>query len=157
MKTKTISTDKATLIVAELPEGSHSVRLCKHIRDGIHYLSYDGATNTAYKEFLPDGSWQLIGRLPDITEEQSSKVVPTMPIQKGKTKRYIAAKEAMHSLLQANEVYFENRLSEEPDISASSYTDMFTIAKQSRKHLQWELEQAKVWDKERTYLFIKVD
>lgn len=155
MKQKTITTDKATLLVVEVPEGAHSVRVCKHIRDGIHYLLYDGGINTAYKEYLPDGNWQLIGRIPDITEEQAERIVSSRikggglisyPKQKcfkdyknGGYPKGLTSLYSLKTLLQANEVYFENPI--------PPFIERLEDFKEA---------QSKVWDKERTYLFKKV-
>lgn len=136
MKQKTIKTDKGTLLVCEFPEyyrvyhRANGTIFCSNVRNKNAKPVWDSL----------EGNWQLLGRLSEITEEQSSKVVPTMPIQKGKTKRYITAKEAVHSLLQANEVYFENPI--------PPFIERLEDFKEA---------QSKVWDKEHTYLFIKVD
>lgn len=124
LKTKTIKTDKATLLVVECPK--------------------------TYSLFHDD-EWNLIGRLPDITEEDAKLIVDeyddygvTLYQNYATTSmRYfdeqITAIDSLHSLLQANEIYFENPI--------PPFIERLEDFKEA---------QSKVWDKERTYLFKKI-
>lgn len=154
MKQKTIKINKGTLLVCEFPEyyrvyhRANGTIFCSNVRNKNAKPVWDSL----------EGNWQLLGRMPEITEEQSSKVVPTMPIQKGKTKRYITAKEAVHSLLQANEVYFENEYGKEKPTQIAYIGNVLEVEAKSAlvlHKMKWQEAQSKVWDKERTFLFIK--
>lgn len=140
MKQKTIKTDKATLLVVELPEG---VKEYDHSRAGVSFPKGDGSN------LFIRGNWQLLGRLPDITEEQSSKAVPTIPIQKEKTKRYITAKEALISLLEANGILFKNPVKHPKEMKMQPASFSW-YKNQVKLH---EEAQAKVWGIKRTYIF----
>lgn len=145
LKTKTISTDKATLLVVEMPEGVNEYH---HSRAGVSLSQGDGSY------LFISGNWQILGRLPDITEGQFEKIVDSGDQEPGNDKYILkwkdyevanvgeecpymdysldTATESFYSLLQANEVYFENPLGEEPE--------------KAQKH---------VWVKDRTYLLVK--
>lgn len=150
MKTKTITTSSCTLLVCELdkftdvdcPIEIHGNKLVSSQSKGL-------VINTTK---LPEGNWQLLGRLPEITEDQAGKIVDSVAYDESRTlysnyvnKRWTAfALNSIFSLLQANEVYFEN-----PIVIIDG-----TI---KENNITWLKAQGKVWDKERTYLFIKVD
>ena len=129
LKTKTITTDKATLLVCELPKGITEVtntgkRLAIPDRKGGHHFVY--------------GNWQLIGRLPDITEEQAKLILPDYHTER------LYATESIYDLLKANEVYFENPY-RDPGLIPSAELNVYRKAQQN------------VFDINRTYLYIKVD
>lgn len=159
LKTKTITTDKATVLVVELPEGAYYPNICQLPPSiGVNYFLYENGVNTPYKESLdiPKGNWQLIGRMPDITEEQAHSIVDKEFNEmtdewfyRNYSQDYdynYTVGESLYSLLQANEVYFENRKPWEKDVLQRNIDNM--LDKES---------QSKVFDKERTFLFIKVD
>ena len=152
MKQKTITTDKATLLVVEMPEGITEIgntdkRISIPDRKGGHHFVY--------------GNWQLLGRLPDITEDRLMLILPIHrhsiigDVYKDfTTGKYDAfdLNESLHSLLQTNEVYFDAGNTYIPhELGSMSATD----------HLERTLDvldiKSKVWNKERTFLFIKVD
>ncbi|NGM63533.1 hypothetical protein G5B30_16610 [Sphingobacterium sp. SGG-5] len=154
LKTKTITTDKATLLVVEVKK-KFTLR-----GFGLYYLDGSGY------ESLPNDNWQLLGRLPDITEKEYSKIVnPETDFQY----EYKYSKEVFNSLLQANEVYFDNPY-DNKDEKFKTKRPFCILGIRPCDHIrmsngefrvclckQWEDFQSKVFDKERTYLFIKVD
>lgn len=155
MKEKIIKTDKATLLVVELPEGSKNVR----VNNARGIFGYTDKINIVRWEALEFGNLQLIGRLPDITEEQAVKTVDesihsglyahyVKEVNPPNVYRYRSSRDSLHTLLQANEIYFDNPLGE---TIGKAREDNWIL-----KH-EWQETQSKVWDKERTYLFIKVD
>ena len=158
LKTKTITTEKATLLVVELPKGAN--RLKAFNDKDRPYISYFVGVETK-RHYLPDGNWQLLGRLPDIKEDQASKVV-VKSIHTGLYAHYVngipvntycykESSDSLYSLLQSKEVYFENPL---PKPKTAPYQDAnFDIDEVN----DWHESQSKVWDKDRCYLFIKVD
>lgn len=141
LKTKTIKTDKATLLVVECPK--------------------------TYSLFH-DEDWQLLGRILDITEDQSELIVESwiMPFPNGGTNEYYKdyvegiftkdfAIDSLYSLLKANEIYFENPLGKPPtreDLKGKPPEAHAEIRETMRK---WHEAQSKVWDRDRTYLLIK--
>lgn len=177
MKQKTITTDKATLLVVEMREGITEIgntdkRISIPDRKGGHHFVY--------------GNWQLLGRLPEITEEQADKVVDEYTYNTGEIDGYYDYEndtqtdcpiESLNSLMYTNEVYFENKYGDERPPNLPVDADPYTSKKgyikfrEERKHLppsdlmvsyeaycmSWQESQSKVWDKERTFLFIKVD
>lgn len=168
MKNKTIVTDKSTLLVVELPQGAYYPNICQlppYI--GVNYFLYENGVNTPYKEPLdiPKGNWQLLSRLPDITGEQASKVVDSHYVcepweQQGvwSYKDYCSENtyvweiyKSLYSLLQVNEVYFENSLGDFDSF------DKLVFNHSKDRLREWQEAQSKVWDKERCYLLIKVD
>lgn len=152
MKQKTITTDKATLLVVEFPEGAE-IESALFVNNYGRYIRWWNKGKD-YLVDLPDdeGNWQLLGRLPDITEEQWKCVVDFHDKPEGYFRNYIyhtiqaphiwkkSATDSGISLLQANEIYFENPI--------PPFKECFEDFKES---------QSKVWDKERCYIFIKVD
>lgn len=157
IKAKTITTDKSTVLVVEIPEGAYYPNICQLPPIiGVNYFLYENGVNTPYKEPLdiPKGNWQLLGRMPDTTEDQAGKIVDEdndygITLYQNYTTtsmRYfdeqISAIESLYSLLQANEVCFENR-----ELKWKTFDT-------EEKYKQ---AQSKVWDKERCYIFIKVD
>lgn len=174
MKQKIIKTDKATLLVVELPEcrgvisDNQGKRICFHAEKGWDWI---WQPNDMF------GKLQLLGRLPDITEEQADGAVEkvvfedeefgdiikyrdytAIPIGKH-NKRYapITALNSLSSLLQANEVYFENPLGKLHPTHPAYTGQGITVEEWLEKCKKWQEAQSKVWDKERTYLFIKVE
>lgn len=167
LKTKTITTDKATLLVLELDKFTDVDCLIEiHGNKLVSSQSKGLVINTTK---LPEGNWQLLGRLPDITEEQADNIVEEASIRpivslitgrelggwynpdgyKDYTETNISLNtclQSLHSLLQANEIYFENRKPWKKDVLQRTIDNMLDKEAQS-----------KVFDKERTYLFIKVD
>lgn len=155
MKQKTIKIEKGTLLVVEPPE--EAINIYIH-QDFIHYETFG-----LHKFRLPDGSWQLLGKLLEITEEQAEDIVDSPLIEPpfrpfGSTLTYPSSKvwcdytkggcwwaeittalDSLHTLLQANEIYFENPI--------PPFIERLEDFKEA---------QSKVWDKERTFLFIKV-
>ena len=106
MKQKTIKTDKATVLVVEFPEEAINVYIHQEF---IQYESFG-----LHKFILPEGNWQLIGRLPDITEEQAGKVVDEYTYNTGEIDGYFSYEndgqtdcpiESLESLLYVNKVY----------------------------------------------------
>lgn len=181
MKQKTIRTDKATVLVVELPEGAinpvvsmgyitarvpnHSYGIPTHdiwdYKKNEEYMAkYDPSKeyDDWAKNLHVEGNWQLLGRLPEVTEEQWKQVVEEwrMPFPDGRCdvfyKDYVEdvftedlPSESALTLLQANEVYFENRNPWEKDVLQRNIDNM--LDKES---------QSKVWDKERCFLFLKI-
>lgn len=151
MKQKTITTDKATLLLVELPEGITEV------------------TNTGKRLAIPDrkgghhffkGNWQILGRLPDITEEQASQLfgrniifklyqydIDTFPYM------FTTGLEAFNGLLEANGIMFENPLGK----IHPHHPNYTGIAESIDGYLdrsdEWKEAQQKVWDRNRTYIF----
>lgn len=172
LKTKTIKTDKATVLVVELPEGITEV------------------TNTGKRLAIPDrkgghhffeGNWQLLGRLLDITEDQKEKFVGryfnNYHVQQklhqeprndmfwvrypNGNNKFFNTKDECYShaidmefkhLLQLNKIYFENILGRSPNAR-----DEDAGSEKEFEQIRWNEAQSKVFDKERTYIFIKED
>ena len=163
LKTKTIKTDKATLLLVEMPEGAKFIRIETNqavvpYGQEVNYEVPATKESYGYEETegfaLPEGNWQLLGRIPVITEEQADKVIDKS-IHTGLYAHYVngipvniycykESSDSLYSLLQANDIYFENPY-KDPGLIPSYELDVYREA------------QPKVWDKERTYLFIKVD
>lgn len=161
LKTKTITTDKDTLLVVEMPEDNifSAEKQIQAFIDSqnwiISLLSRDSDSNCKLK---------LLGRLPDITEEQWKGVVDDYDngyfyYPDGYKDTCDTATESGLSLIQANEVYFENPLGEEPVIEeyfcGKKDFDDSDIEIFKNIHQQWVKAQKQVWDKARTHLFIK--
>lgn len=167
MKTKTIKTDKAEVLVCELPEGIDDIDNDVFVNNfGNHIRYWDKGKD--YLIDLPDGNWQLLGRLPDITEYKADQVVVKsnhtglyahyvkyIPVN---TYCYKESADSLYSLLRSNDIYFDNPFGKEPDSRNEFYRDALGITSNYWSDLlEWQEAQSKVWDKERTYLFIKTD
>ncbi len=161
MKQKTITTDKATILLVELPLGSKNIRIDTNqavIPYGkeVNYEVPATKESYGYEETegfaLPEGNWQLLGRLPDITEEQAEKIVPDGYHKhiRADARWYWAL---LFDFLKDNEVCFENPFGDEPKKHTVLNRGVVTTIEWDK----WQEAQSKVWDKERTYLFIKVD
>lgn len=173
MKQKTLTTDKATLLVVEMPRGVKNVR----VNNARGIFGYTDKINIVRWEALEFGNWQLLGRLPDITEEGISKVADSITFEDeefgnytkyrnyaaktisphGKLFEPISAIDAFYTLLQASEVYFENTLGKLHPTHPAYTGQGITVEEWLEKCKKWQEAQSKVWDKERTYLFIKVE
>lgn len=191
MKQKTITTDKATLLLMELPNGKYVrfhkgyiVQSCSTVLDLFNKCKRidNGDTNG----FIHIGNWQLLGRLPDITEDQKLKILSKHICDLcslenkgvyGVNGGYVAGCEGSRcedtreeidiqfvELLEDNEVYFENplKLDSQPSffINEKGEYEKSSFHDDLEIYYQdrnWEEAQSKVWDKERCYLFIKQD
>lgn len=175
MKQKIIKTDKATVLVVEVSEVTRNVVLFGD--DEIGY--YADGINKYTK--LPKGNWQLLGRLPEMTQEQSFSIVDSYEVSHNidltvtlAFKDYVNGIEcddpencdcdywdeypfdspldSLSSLLQANGFLFD---------AGNTYIPYELGSMSATEHLERTLDvldrKSKVWDKERCYLFIKVD
>lgn len=135
LKTKTIATANATVLAVEVEEG---VKAFDYSRAGVSFLKGDGSN------LFISGKWQLLGRLPELTEQIFYNIMEGDP----DILPFTSWREDFEKLLQANEVYFENKYRE---------TIPYGFEEDAMERQLWRTAQFKVWDKERTYLFIKGD
>lgn len=193
MKQKTIKNDKGNILVVELPDGAKNIRIETNqlIIPYPKMILYEiPATEESYgyeetEGFdFPEGNWQLLGRLPEITEEQSDKVVGKS-IHTGLYAHYVngipvntycykESLDSLYSLIQANEVYFENKETNPQKYNEALESEGIINGWEKKRYNElrqnlakiptfkqqmkiWQEAQSKVWDKERCYLFIKVD
>ena len=193
MKQKTITTGVCELLLVELPEGAKNIRIETNqlIIPYPKMILYEiPATEESYEYEetegfdLPQGNWKLLGRLPDITEEQASKVV-VKSIHTGLYAHYVngipvntycykESLDSLYSLIQANEVYFENKETNPQKYNEALESEGIINGWEKKRYNElrqnlakiptfkqqmkiWHEAQSKVWDKERTYLFKKVD
>lgn len=152
MKQKTIKTDKATVLVVELPEGVKEVSCGLHCigvkPEPTEHLGFDSnGWYHVYRKMFH--GWKLLGRMPDIKEEMAAKVVDEYTYNTGEKYGYYDYEndiqtdcpiEFLNSLMYTNEVYFDN-----------------PIPPFKERLEDWQEAQSKVFDKERTFLFIKVE
>lgn len=158
MKHKTIAADKVTLLLVETENIDKN-------EDGYWLPNNEGG----YMH-IPFDQYQLLGRLPDITDEQAEDIVDSEDF-KHYSGRYFHmfvdynncenafddALDSLHSLLQVNEVYFENPLGDKPDINKTKFKMFGSLYKEySRLLTEWQEAQSKVFDKDRIYLFKKI-
>ena len=165
MKQKTITTGVCELFVCELHYGAKNIRIETNqlIIPYPKIILYEiPATEESYgyeetEGFdLPQGNWQPLGAVCDVSEEQADRFVDKsiytglygyyvkdIPLN---TYCYKNALESFNTLLTANGVYFEN--------PCRIYID---VEKRSDNLMDWHKAQDQVWDKERTYLFKKMD
>ena len=113
MKQKIIDTGTCELLLVELPEGSHKVHVSEFYANKISYLTKHSLH--FIEECLPAGKWELLCKASEVTEEiidpivQSSIHTNLFAHYVVNTYCYKNALESWNSLLQANEVYFENQ------------------------------------------------
>lgn len=188
IKAKKITTDKATILVVELPKCITTIQT--DISGRICY--YTDRWNLLWSEKT---SVELLGRLPDITEEQAIGLVDSYEVSHNLDLTatlafkdynngisedenvdydywdeypFDTAIESLYSLLQSNQIYFENPLGiDRPKLALDDkdYDEFgFVVGEGIEKVKVWEdkywdwLEAGKkVWDKDRTFLLIKVD
>lgn len=179
IKAKKIKTDKATLLVVEMPEGYEDVRVYNEEWIGREMVPvkdqaiiYECNNDTEFVN-LPEGDWQLLGRMTDMTEEQVETIVDKSDRHTdcrlfidytANSTRYAylldSATKSLYSLLQSNEVYFENKYGKEKPTQIAYIGNVLEMEAKSAlmlHQMKWQNAQSKVWDKERTFLFIKVD
>lgn len=141
MKQQTIETGVCTLLLVELPEGVAISGISLGVGVADYAIQYDNGT---FEPFLPDGNWLLIGRLPEFTEEQCSKLIyhdedfksyeyyiDTVPFM------FDNPLIALQSLLEANGVVFENPISNDDRL----------------RFTEWLEYQRNLWNRNRTYIF----
>lgn len=165
MKQKTITTGVCELFVCELPYGAKNIRIDTNqsiIPYGkeVNYEVPGTKESYGYEETegfaLPHGNWRHLGAVNDVSEEQADRFVDKS-IYTGLYGHYVNdiplniycyknALESFNTLLTANGVYFEN--------PCRIYID---VEKRGDNLMDWHKAQDKVWDKERTYLFKKID
>lgn len=141
MKTKTIETNSATLLVVELPEGLKEIQTS---RVGIGVPIEDGSISFVSGNFKP------LGFINDITEWVASDLVSNFYL-----KNYVIT---LKKLLQTNGILFENHL-EKPSIYESWLEDDETIfdgSGQAKECVLYHEAQNQVWDINRVYLFKKL-
>lgn len=105
---------------------------------------------------FPYEFYEGIGYIDDLTEDQAKEVVGGVSNGMKVSSPQSSYKYKLNRLLHSLDVHFENPMGEEPDNFVTPYTDMFTVAKRSKKHLEWQQAQSKLWNKSNTYLFKKI-
>lgn len=169
LKSKTITTDKATLLLVEIPDGTEYLATYDSKRGELIGIDYSTNQTTLKRWLCPmeiEGKFKILGCLPKVTEEQAEKVVESEDFKhysgeyfhmfvdyNNCENAFDDALESLHSLLQANEVYFENSIKHPRQMNMHPAS----VGWYNRQVQVYEEAQSKVWDKERTYLFIKVD
>lgn len=174
MKYKIIKTNKTTILLIELPEGTGEISVGLHCI-GIKPCPKDQKPSDSngyyhiYKDMFHDFNDR--GFVIDITEQKASSIVDSVKVKATDRSSWVmfrnyinsdtvkAAKESLDTLMEANEVYFENPLGKKQTIE-----DFFGIEKEfddSETEIfnnilrQQQEAQSKVWNKNRTRLFIK--
>jgi hypothetical protein len=167
MKQITITTAKAQILIVDLPLGSDF-----HKVNNGNVLEYDPMTNPIEGEWsyskLPEGSWQLLGKASELSEEQWRMIVAwnTQGNMAANEKpfydydmdmfRLNTAVESGSSLLSANGVILVNPIKKESwdeiydrisdDLSVSD-DDLKELCYQTEfsDHLKWQAAEEKVW------------
>lgn len=105
----TITTNKATLLLVEVPEGQQQIR-------GERLCTYEDKMSLVPLniEYLPEGNWSILGWSDEIKEEVAKQIVEEMPTKLKWYKAYknyakdnvvcIEALLSFHSLLTANNI-----------------------------------------------------
>ncbi|TYP89442.1 hypothetical protein BC792_12743 [Sphingobacterium allocomposti] len=183
-KTKTITLPHLDLLVVELPEGAiYPVISMGYITARVPNHT-DGVNDDWVKKLDVGGDWKHLGAVGDVAEKVASNVVEFKTITSACKceycgfdidcyRNYLEQSEdptnvftknfsvnSLYSLLQANEVYFENKYGKEKPTQIGFIGNVLEVEAKSAlmlHQMKWEKAQSKVWDKERTYLFIKVD
>lgn len=158
MKTKSFSLNNKELLLVELPEGANRIHVFND--NDNSYISYFKGVDTG-RHYI-DFKAVLIGKLPEVTEEQYktlvTKVMNNQHYQsynyKSPNERWTkTAKESFFSALTANGILFENPLGSHPDN---------WIYKTEAMHMKntdisaWQSAQEKVFNIDNTFLFEKV-
>ena len=73
MKTKTINTGKATILVVDLPEYIKSKVIYTPYPDGMYWFT-DCDSMRSFKAKLPEGNWKLLGFESNINEEKAFEI-----------------------------------------------------------------------------------
>lgn len=165
MKTHTIKTPTAELLIVELPECASTLP-CEII-NGNTYISYSPApfappTNL---ELLANGNWKSLGKPDEIREEDAEPLVEYLGITydylgmpshtwKHYGQDYDAthtAKESLLSLIET-EIYWSNPI-EEPSYGSCDCPDCEEYFREKQKEFE-EAEQ-KTFDRNRTLIFVK--
>lgn len=153
MKTKEIKTSISTILVVDLPEGTEVVST------DSTYISYNSKSLFGQIK-APEGRWQHLRQLTDITEEQWREIVDTSghPFYKDFTEggfgAVCTASESGISLLKANGVILENPEGSRPECDCN-YTcgdaDRYNCG---MDHHLWQQAQEQVWSN--PHIFIKI-
>jgi hypothetical protein len=153
---------KKKLLLVEFPEGAVAENIRTTCNGNIIYdISHEPQTpKWVYMENKVKAS---IGKLTGIKEEEYKEFMESLNFS-GRTLLYYnynpnepctdfksvieaafkTAKESFFSALEANGIYFENRLGKKPDIKLQDI----------EKHAAWRNEEKNVWDINRCWLFL---
>lgn len=157
MKTKEITTRKATILVVYLPEGATGLI----VNDGniIVAIKYLAAMDIK----IPDGNWQHLGQLSDITEEQWKDVVEDSKCFVTDEIGYIdylnddqlcpLAKKSGLSLLKANGVLLENTITKPVKYKGDDFFKHQAKQMYDFAINRWQQAQEQVW--KNVHIFIK--
>lgn len=141
MKQHTIKTNKAEILIVDLPEGWKFVPGKTENRFEGPYTSTSVAGEHIGRQkvfYLPHGDWQLLGKLEDVSEDVADSIVEWFETEQY-YKNYlhegwisdISAKESFKSLIES-EISLQNPHGEKPDILRDSENS-------------WSLEQYQAW------------
>lgn len=144
---------KKELLIIEFPEGARDLKVFHDIVRP--YISYFVKSDTA-RLYLEEDA-ELIGKLTDITEDQFKEWVKDKD-SLGYWDYYTGfapvdtAKESLFSKMESEGILFKNPFKKPADDDFSFYTDK-NISVQE----EWQESQSKVWDINRTYLFLIIN
>lgn len=175
LKTKTINTGKATILVVDLPKGATNLVVKDAIKLGenhsiypsIHY-SFEGDKII----MLPMCNWKLLGFANSITESDAWQIIPdpkdeccgcNHPVTNqccgNKIPEYDNAINELNSLLKANGVFTVNPYSKEPPHNYGLLhlypTNDKIMDLSFQDAIRWQQAQSQLW--ENVFILVKVD
>ncbi|WP_346236730.1 hypothetical protein ABDK00_014140 [Niabella insulamsoli] len=162
IKTKLIE-GRVTMLAADLPEGASNVKVANHF-DGLA-LTWDVETMKIGSIELPEGNWQPLGFLRDISEEKARKIASSTHFSGLRRyhkpgniltvkEYYSTALKFIHSLIES-EVQTVNPLGNKPYYSLSNYGASPDGFKKFESDIEaWLAAEAQTW--KNIFLMIKM-
>lgn len=167
-------------------EDCWSAKNCSRGYDFNDYLKIDSTKSWAVegnRTYLPKGNWQLLGKLTELTEDRAHDIVdkvhhydrfehikeiktnflhePIVTLVEESSHKDVYTHsticiDELNSLLQSNDIWFENILGEEPKQSHWKYWTIHNLCmtdKFKSDYDKWIEAEQKVWNKENIYIF----
>lgn len=170
MKQNSFTLNNKELLLVELPEGAKDIDIHYNSDLKIHQLfwraEFMGMKDVGALRDLPDGEWKLIGKLPEVTEEQYHELVHFFIYEDEIAKEniyrdyselgfYDTAKESFFSALTASGIFFKNPLPD-PELTMRQGNGSVYYGASDEEFEEYAKMEEKVFNIQNTYLFEKV-
>lgn len=155
MKTHTIKTPTAELLIVELPEGSEPLGL---IGNSFFYYEKDMVKEDYPKSLTLATSYTLLGKPDEIREEDAKELVyqddGEFADYKHDANWFSTATESLLSLLET-EIYWENPYREKIFVNMDISASMVRAANREIYSEKWHEAEQKIFNRNRSIIFKK--
>lgn len=157
LKTKTINTGKATILVVDLPKGANIL----WIRENFIRIEFKPTQKSFFHEQnikIPYGKWKPIGFADQLTESDAWQIIPdpkneccgcNHPVTNqccgNKVPEYDSAIQEINSLLKANGIVTVNPYEKPEDCGENCGCDGMFILECSDEFNRWQQAESELW------------